>query len=391
MRLAPGGGVRLALTSCAGRQANRDALEAVKSTRIASTAQRRHLEVTSSENDHRMPLEEYRRKRDPAAYAGAVRATREGPPGARVRRSTPRRTAAALRPAARARRRARELGGAEGGSRAGRAAASGSARRGSPARLRRLRGRDPGRAVRRRHRRDLGSRHLRAARGEAQRRPHGRAPRRAPARRVDARAGRPRRRSPQLAADPQGRRPRRGTRVPADARDVGRAPAGRRGLGLRAEVGRLPRDRHRAGRRSPAHEPERQRPHRAVPRGRTRRGSRAPVSVRGARRRGVLARRRKDARASACCSVAAGRASWCVFDLLELDGERLLDLPLRERREAAAGGSRRAHRRRGALAAVRRRRRACWPQPGSRVSRASSPSGFRRVTSRGGEARTGAR
>ena len=41
------------------------------------------------------------------------------------------------------------------------------ARRGPPARVRDLRGRDPEGPVRRRHRRDLGRRHLRAARGEA--------------------------------------------------------------------------------------------------------------------------------------------------------------------------------------------------------------------------------
>ncbi len=115
---------------------------------------------------------------------GGENGPRRGPD---LRRAAPRRAAAPLRLPARARRRARELGRSEGRpARAGRAA-PGRPRRGPPARVRDLRGRDPGGTVRRRHGRDLGSGHVRARRGEAGRRPH-RPPRRRAARGASGRS-----------------------------------------------------------------------------------------------------------------------------------------------------------------------------------------------------------
>ena len=104
-------------------------------------------------------LDEYRRKRRPAKTPepfGSKRRSRGS--AAAVRRPAARRAPAALRLPARARRRARELGGSEGDPAPSRRAPPRGARRGSPARVRRLRGDDPGRRVRRGHGRDLGSR-----------------------------------------------------------------------------------------------------------------------------------------------------------------------------------------------------------------------------------------
>ena len=67
-----------------------------------------------------------------------------------LRRPAPPSHPAALRPAARSGRRAAELGGPEGPDARPRCPADGHPRRGPPARLLRLRGRDPGRRVRRR-------------------------------------------------------------------------------------------------------------------------------------------------------------------------------------------------------------------------------------------------
>ena len=80
------------------------------------------------------------------------------------------------------------------------------------------------------HCRDLGSRHVRAARGETRWRPHGAAARRAARRHVGARAGAPLRRREELAHPPQARggggavRP---PRLPADARDPDEGTAAR--------------------------------------------------------------------------------------------------------------------------------------------------------------------
>ena len=98
---------------------------------------------------------DYERKRTRGRDAGALR-PRPPPQGADLRRPASRREPAPLRLPARAGRRARELGGAEG--RAARAghAASRRSRRGSPAVVRDVRGRDPAGELRRRHGRDLG-------------------------------------------------------------------------------------------------------------------------------------------------------------------------------------------------------------------------------------------
>ena len=129
--------------------------------------------------------------------------------------------------------------------RSSRRAPSRRPRRGPPARLRRLRGRDPGRAVRGRHGRDLGPRHVRARRGEEGRRAHRSAPRRAARGHVDARS-RPTSTAIRRTGCCSGRTARtapQGPRLRADARDVDRRAAGRRRLGVRAEVGRLSRAR----------------------------------------------------------------------------------------------------------------------------------------------------
>ena len=105
-------------------------------------------------------LATYRAKRDftvtsePAGRRGAGR--RRAP----LRRAAPSRPPPALRPAARGRRRAGELGGAEGPDARSRREAHGGARRGPSARVLRLRGRDPGGRVRRRRRDRVGLGHL---------------------------------------------------------------------------------------------------------------------------------------------------------------------------------------------------------------------------------------
>ena len=196
-------------------------------------------------------LGDYRRKRDPPRtpepFGGARRAA------APVRRPAPRRTAAPLRPAARAGRRARELGRAEGRCRS--RPASGTSR--STSRIIRsttasFEGDDPGRRVRRRHGRDLGPRDVRAARGEARRRPHLPAPRGAGRRRLDARPRAARRERAELAPPAEGRAaPRRPSRRARSSRPSPRSCRRGAGLAVRAEVGRIPGDRDapRAARR----------------------------------------------------------------------------------------------------------------------------------------------
>ena len=119
-----------------------------------------------------------------------------------------------------------------------------------------LRGRDPEGQLRRRHRRDLGQRHLRARRGEARRRPHRAAARQAARRHLDARPGAPRRQREELAPDRASATRRRARpvreRLQADARDARRGAADGRRLAVRGEMGRLPRARLRARRRGAA-------------------------------------------------------------------------------------------------------------------------------------------
>ena len=167
----------------------------------------------------------YRRKRDPKQTPEPFGGRKRRRKAADLRRPAPRRAPAPLRLPPRARRRARELGGPEGRSARARPARARRPRRGPPARLRDLRGRDPEGPVRRRHGRDLGPRHVRAGRGEEGRRADRPPARRAARGHVDARPGEARRRPEELADPPQARRrtARRRARpatLPADARDA---------------------------------------------------------------------------------------------------------------------------------------------------------------------------
>ena len=151
-------------------------------------------------------LERYREKRDPGATpeppgddvpaSGAVGCAAFRRPGAP-------RPRAALGPAARARRRARLLGGAARHPAGARAQPPRGAHRGPPARVPRVPRRDPGRPVRRRDDEDLGPRHLRGAQ-VPRRRGHGHVPRRARARPLRA-VPHPRRRLDDPPHGPAGR------------------------------------------------------------------------------------------------------------------------------------------------------------------------------------------
>ena len=230
---------------------------------------------------------------------GAVRVEPQARQEAPVRRAAPRCAAAPLRPPARARRRARELGGSEGHPARAGPAAPRRPRRGPPAQLRDLRGRDPEGGVRRRHGRDLGHGHLRGPRGEAQRRSHGAARGTEARRDLGSRPGEARRRREELAAHPQARgRSCAGglaEQVRADARDPrGDEPdAARRWLGVRDQVGRVPHRRAGRGRRGPASHPQGPGLHAALRQGRegARQGAQDP-RLRD-RRRGVRARRER--------------------------------------------------------------------------------------------------
>ena len=206
-----------------------------------------------------------------------------------------------------------------------------------------VRGRDPEGPVRRRHGRDLGPRHLRARRGEARRRADGAAARQAARGTLDARARRSSDGEEQnwlLIRKP--RRPSRAARARRDyrpmlatlAEDAARAASdwvyevkwdGYRALGVR------PR------RRGAARLAQRQRPHRALRRAsrrRSRRRSRSPTASSTARcarstSRGARASRRMQ-------QGSRAPLVYEVFDLLELDGEPLVDLPLTR----AAGAAR---------------------------------------------------
>ena len=158
---------------------------------------------------------------------------------------------------------------------------------------------------------------------------HGEPPRRA----LDARARPPRRQGEELAAAPQGRG-RRAARLRADARHCDRCPAGRRGLGVRAEVGRVQSTGARRRRRRHLPQPQRQRPHdRASPR-------------RPARSASPFARPRPCSTARSARSTrpvrsgfgllqqGAGSLVFVAFDVLEVDGEPLIDRTYAERREA---------------------------------------------------------
>ena len=343
--------------------------EHVKHRRRAATVHREADARSCAGAARRLP-----REARPEPHAGAVRGRRGGR-GAAVRRPAARRPAAALRPAARAGRRARELGRPEGHAARGRRAASRGARRGPPARLRRLRGRDPGRAVRRRHGRDLGSRHLRARRGEEGRRPHRATPRRAARRPLDARS-RPARRKPArtgcCCARTAASRCRATTRRCSRPRPT-LLPTGA-GLGVRAEVGRVPGPGADQRRRRHAPQPQRQRPHAAF----RRRGAGARRS-RCARRRPCSTARsarstRPAAPASGCCSRARARSSSSPSTCSSWTASRSLDRTYR----GAARGARAACSTPPSRAFCSPRRSTTAPRSSgpraSTASRASSPS-----------------
>ena len=315
-----------------------------------------------------------RRKRDPAKTSGAVRRGRTRR-RADLRRPATRRSAPPLRPAARAQRGPRELGRPEGASVPGGRAAPRGARRGSPARLRDVRGRDPGRRVRRRNGRDLGSGHVRAPRGEAERRPDHPPRRRARAGRLDARPGAPRRRRAELAAPAEGGDGRRRGRLRPAARPArGRLPKG--------EGGSTSRSGTATGRSSPS--PVGKRPSRAATApispsasatspGRLRWRSARPPPYSTAR---SVRSTRTGRRGSRRSRAASGRLILMAFDLLAVDDEPVHTLPLAERRERleelldpAVDGVRR-------LAGVRGRRGA------SRGGARAGPRGGRRQAGR---------
>ena len=298
-----------------------------------------------------------------------------------------RRPAPALRPAARAGRRARELGRAEGPAARGRRAASRGARRGPPARLRHVRGRDPGRPVRRRHGRDLGPGDVRAARGEAGRRPDRTAPRRAARRRLDARPRPPRRRRAQLAAAAQGRAAQSAaSRTPPAARDARPTscrpvPAGSTSRSGTATA----RSSTLRGGVATLHEPQRQRPHRALPRrspARVVHAVRTPSAVLDGE---VCALDETGPPGFESLQRAAGRLVFVVFDVLELRRRAAVDL-----RPSWSGGrlleelARPGDRRRAPVARLRRRAALLEAAPASRASRASSRSAPTRRTAPAG-------
>ena len=144
----------------------------------------RSLPPATRQNQRRMAtdkLKQYRAKRD---FATTSEPAGDGAPRTRdrarlaVRRPGAPRDAAALGPAARARRRARVVGDPERDPARSLGEPAGGPHRGPSARVPRLRGRDPEGRVRRRDDEDLGPRHVRAAQvGGAQGRGH--VPRRA--------------------------------------------------------------------------------------------------------------------------------------------------------------------------------------------------------------------
>ena len=163
-------------------------------------------------------LRDYRRKRTPGktpepkqlrpSRPGEQSTARKGAEGADLRHPAPPGESAPLRPSPRARRRARELGGAERRAARARPATPRGPRRRPSARVRSVRGRDPEGRVRRGDRGDLGPRHVRADRGEEGRRPDVPARRRAPPGNVGPHPGTPLRPGEELAAPAQARRGR---------------------------------------------------------------------------------------------------------------------------------------------------------------------------------------
>ena len=262
-------------------------------------------------------------------------------------------------------------------------------RRGPPARLRDLRGRDPEGPVRRRHGRDLGPRHLRARRGE-----EGRRPDRPPARQaaeglwtlVPAHLdGDPKnwlllRKRDEDGAAPPSRAPRTS---PCSRRSRARRAPDRRGLAVRGQVGRLPRARVRRGGEADARQPERQRPDRALPARRegAREGGEDPRLR--PRRRGLRARRERPAELLGDAAGKAGHADR-LRGLRRARGRgRAARRPAADRAaRAARGAARPPQPDRPALRGVRGRRCAATRRRRSRASRGSSRSAPTRRTGR---------
>ena len=96
-------------------------------------------------------------------------------------------------------------------------------------------------------------------------------------------------------------------------------------------------------------QPERQRPDRAVRRGRARAPGRASERRLRPRRRGVRARSRRPCQASGCSSAGAGSLVVYLFDILELDGEDLTAPPPRRPAGAPRADARPRTTRRAAL------------------------------------------
>ena len=314
-----------------------------------------------------------------------------------LRRPAARRAAPPLRLPARARRRARELGGAEGRPARARPARARRPRRGPPARLRDVRGRDPEGPVRRRHRRDLGHGHLRARRGEEGRRPDRPPARQAARGTLDARAGEARRRPEELAAPPEARRGRaRAAQAQAATQPMLATLAERRAA--RATAG--------CSRSSGT----------ATARSRTSRGGEATlVSRNGNDLTGAVPGRREGAAAKAlktpdcvldgevCALDEQGRPSFSAMQQGK-PGTPIVYVRLRRARGRRRAARRPAARASGASgwrscstggtarSASRRRSttaRRCSTPPRSRVSRASSPSGPTRATGRASARATG--
>ena len=299
-------------------------------------------------------LGDYRRKRDPKRtpepFGGDA-----SPDGADLRDPAPRRAAAPLRPAARAGRRARELGRAEGPSVPGRRAPPRGARRGSPARLRDLRGRHPRRASTARARSRSGI----AAPTSSSRRSAAAASRSVSTASGPRASGRSSRRastgtSATGCSSGRTRRPRRRRR---SARSSPSSPSGSR----RARAGSTSRSGTAIARSSRS--PARRRRSRAA----TATTSPSASATSHARPCAPSARPRRCSTArSARSTRTAARGSrrsragpgGCVlmaFDLLVLDDEPVHTRPLAERREAARGAARPDRRRRPPLARVRGR------------------------------------
>ena len=292
-------------------------------------------------------LRNYKAKRDfrrtPEPKGRARRSTAAGRFVVQEHDATP----PALGPAARARRRARVLGGPERHPADAQGEPQGGARRGPPARLHRLRGRDPGGQLRRRHGDDLG--HAAPTRPRSGSRRRSSSPSTASGCTAATRCSRPAEpkdwmihrmdppADPDAGADARARR--------ADARaSLGDAARATRSAGLRGQVGRR-------SARSPTPSPVACGSRAATCNDVTAAVSgaappqpRARLARRDARRRDRRLRRARAGRASSALqprmhltrrsgrSGAARRRCPCtyvLFDLLWLDGRSLIDAALR--------------------------------------------------------------